>query len=125
MKIYSILILSLVFLAGCSKQDSISERVLVYENRNALQCESTGIVPSDSVAKLSAAGVAVSKTHCGHKTGVMYPAACGMGTGSILIHEIAQENLPAARQAGFEAVAELVHVEQDISYEIVECEVVE
>lgn len=125
MKIFSILILSLVLLAGCSKQDSISELVLVYENRNALQCESTGITPVDSVAKLTAAGIAVSNTHCGHKTGVMYPAACGMGTGTILIHQIAQGDLPAARQAGFEEIVVLVNTEQGTGYEIVECEVVE
>ncbi|ODN65642.1 hypothetical protein [Methylophaga muralis] len=125
MKIFSILILSQVFLIGCSKQDSISELVLVYENRNALQCESAGISPSDSVAKLTAAGIAVSKTDCGNKTGVMYPAACGMGTGTILIHEIAQQDLPSARQAGFEEVAELVNIDQGTGYEIVQCEVVE
>ncbi|MDO8827553.1 hypothetical protein [Methylophaga sp.] len=125
MKIYSTLILSLVFLAGCSKQDSISEAVLVYENRNALQCETTGITPAQSVAKLNAAGIEVSKTHCGHKTGVMYPAACGMGTGSILIHEITQADLAAAQQAGFGIVAELLNSEQGTGYEIVECEVIE
>lgn len=67
-------------------------------------------------------GITVNKTYCGHKTGVAYPAACGMGNGAIVVHEIAEKDVPAAQQAGFQKASELVNKQQGTGYETVECE---
>ena len=59
---------------------------------------------------------------CGQRTGVAYPAACGMGTGTILIHQIPQADLVAARQIGFQAVSELINLDEGTGYEFLECD---
>lgn len=117
MKIHLSLLTSLVLLSGCNAGDP----VMVYESRNALQCETTGISPSDSAAKLSTANIEIIETHCGQRTGVAYPAACGMGTGTILLHKIAETDLDAAKKIGFQAVSELVNIDQGTGYEFIEC----
>lgn len=118
MKIHLSLLIALVLLSGCNA----GEPVMVYENRNALQCETTGISPADSAAKLSSANIEILETHCGQRTGVAYPAACGMGTGTILIHRIAEVDLDAAKEIGFQAVSELVNLDEGTGYEFIECE---
>jgi len=123
MRFYSAIMLMLVFIIGCERAATTSESVMVYESRNALQCEPTsGISPADSAAKLSDAGIDMVDTYCGYKTGVMYPAACGMGTPDILIHRIAETDLSVALQTGFSLVDELTNYEQGISYEVVDCD---
>lgn len=124
MKRYSVLFIPLVLLGGCAKDDTEDEMVVVYESRNALQCESSGITPAESAAKLASVSVAVKDTACASKTGIAYPAACGMGNGEILIHEIAAEDLKAAQNIGFQPVSELINSEQKTGYDIVECKVV-
>ncbi|WP_417549985.1 hypothetical protein [Methylophaga sp.] len=118
MKIHLSLLTSLVLLSGCNAGDP----VMVYESRNALQCETTGISPSESAAKLSAEDIEVTETVCGRRTGVAYPAACGMGTGTILIHKIAEADLAVAKKIGFQKVAELVDLDAGTGYEFVDCE---
>lgn len=95
---------------------------MIYESRNALQCETTGISPSESAAKLSAEDIEISETVCGRRTGVAYPAACGMGTGTILIHKIAKVDLAVAKNIGFQEVSELIDLDAGTGYEFVECE---
>jgi len=46
MRIYLSFCTALVLLSGCDA----AEPVMVYESRNALQCETTGISPADSAA---------------------------------------------------------------------------
>lgn len=122
MKICTLIFITMILLSGCANEHSLSERVLVFESRQALQCETTGIDPAESAAKLFNAGITVNKTYCGHKTGVAYPAACGMGNGAIVVHEIAEKDVPAAQQAGFQKASELVNKQQGTGYETVECE---
>lgn len=95
---------------------------MIYESRNALQCETTGLSPSESAAKLSAEDIDVTETVCGRRTGVAYPAACGMGTGTILIHKIAEADLAVAKNVGFQQVSELVDLDAGTGYEFVDCE---
>ncbi|HAO26252.1 MULTISPECIES: hypothetical protein [unclassified Methylophaga] len=118
MKLRLTILTSLVLLSGCA----VEEPVMVYESRNALQCETSGISPTDSAEKLSTANIEVIETHCGQRTGVAYPAACGMGTGTILIHQIPQADLVAARQIGFQAVSELINLDEGTGYEFLECD---
>jgi len=122
MKFYLPFLLTLVLLGGCNAGDSATKAVMIYESRNALQCETAGIQPAESAAKLSIVDVEVMETHCGQKTGVAYPAACGMGTGAILVHAIAEADLDAAKQVGFQPVADLVNSETGTGYELIACE---
>lgn len=96
---------------------------MVYQDKGALQCEpESGLIVADSAAKLTEARVDVVDSYCGYKTGVMYPAACGMGTPDILIHRIAEADLSMAQQAGFSLVDALILPEQGISYEMADCD---
>lgn len=122
MKIYLFFLLTLALLGGCNAEDSTTKTVMIYESRNALQCEASGIQPAESAAKLSIVAVEVMKTYCGQKTGVAYPAACGMGTAAILVHAIAEADLDVAKQAGFQPVADLVNSENGTGYELIDCE---
>lgn len=118
MRIYLSFFTALVLLSGCNA----GEPVMVYESRNALQCETTGISPADSTAKLAAENIEVTETYCGRRTGVAYPAACGMGTGTIMVHQIAEADLAAATDIGFQNVSELVDLDAGTGYEFVDCE---
>lgn len=71
------------------------------------QCEMPAITPAQSAAKLTAVGVEVRLSSCGHRTGVMYPAVCGAGTGEIILHDIPAEQLEAAMAAGFGSVEDI------------------
>lgn len=118
MRIYLSFFTAVILLSACNA----AEPVMVYESRNALQCETTGISPSDSSAKLAAQDIEVTETFCGRRTGVAYTAACGMGTGTILIHKIAEVDLVEARNIGFQSVSELVDLDAGTGYEFVDCE---
>lgn len=121
MKIHLLFLLALVLLGGCYAGNSTTKTVMIYESRNALQCETSGIQPGESVAKLSMVAVDIVETHCGQKTGVAYPAACGMGTAAILVHVIAETDLAAAKQAGFQPVADLINHANGTGYELSVC----
>ncbi len=121
MKINLLSLLALALLAGCHARGLATKTVMVYESRNALQCETSGIQPAESAARLSIADIEVMETHCGQRTGVAYPAACGMGTPAILVHTIAEADLDAAKQAGFQPVADLVNNENAMGYELIAC----
>lgn len=118
MRIYLSFFTALILLSGCNT----GEPIMVYESRNAQQCETTGITPADSAAKLAAENIEVTETYCGRRTGVAYPAACGMGTGTILLHQIAEADLVTARNIGFQEVSELIDLDAATGYEFVDCE---
>lgn len=126
MKFLSVMMLMFAFLMGCEKSEPATESVMIYESRDVLQCEpGSGLSPADSTAKLSDNNVMIFETYCGYKTGVMFPAACGMGTPDILIHAISEKHLKAAEQVGFSPIDALIINDQDIGYEMVACEATE
>lgn len=123
MKSLSAIFLLLFFLSGCKTDGRASAFVLVYEDKGALQCEpDSALTATDSAAKLSDARVDVVDSYCSYKTGVMYPAACGMGTPDILIHRIAEADLRMAQLAGFSLIDAMTLPEQGIRYEMAECD---
>lgn len=71
------------------------------------QCEGPVVTPAQSAAKLTAAGIEVERSSCGHRVGVMYPALCGAQTGELILHDIPESQLEAARGAGFGSAADL------------------
>jgi hypothetical protein len=81
---------------------------VVYEaGPHLVQCEPPVLTPALSAAKLTAAGVAVQRSGCGQRTGVMYPAMCGAGLGEIIVHDIPSGQLAAAKAAGFVSVDDI------------------
>jgi len=123
MRFLSVIMLMFALLMGCEKSEPTDESMMIYESRNVLQCEpGSGLSPAASAAKLSDTNVRVFNTYCGYKTGVMFPAACGMGTPDILIHTISESDLRAAEQMGFSPIDALIINDQDMGYEIVDCD---
>jgi hypothetical protein len=113
---------------GESTKDPLrSERVtagniLVYESRQAIQCESRGLTTQASAQKLVNGGIDVLESNCGVNTGMVYAAVCGNGNGDILIHKIRSANLADAEQRGFNSVDELRNPTVGIGYAKVDCD---
>lgn len=94
---------------------------LVFASRQARQCESDGISVDASAQILIDAGIDVIQSTCGYRTDLAYIAACGGGTGDILIHEIRTINLADAEALGFQDIAVLVDDAGDPAYSIINC----
>ena len=113
---------------GESAEDPLrSERVssgdvLVYESRQAIQCITRGLTTQASAQKLINGGIDVLESNCGMNTGVVFAAACGYGTGDILIHKIRSSNLADAEQRGFSSVDTLRGPVVGIGYLKVDCD---
>lgn len=84
-------------------------QAVVYETGpRAAQCAPPVVTPAFSAARLSAAGVEVTRSSCGTRLDDMaYPAVCGAGVSEIILHEIPAEKLAAAKAAGFGSVEDL------------------
>lgn len=91
--------------------------VVVYEaGPYSRQCDAAFITRTQSAARLTAAGIDVRRSSCGHIEGVAYPAVCGAGTGQILLHDIPSSSLEAARAAGFEDADKLKEIGRDTGW---------
>jgi hypothetical protein len=78
---------------------------VVYEAGPHLrQCAAVAVTRTQSAAKLTAAGIQVLRSSCGHIEGVFYPTVCGAGTPEILLHDIPAASVVAAEAAGFRSV---------------------
>jgi len=118
-------------LAACggeSAEDPLrSERVssgdvLVYESRQAIQCDTRGLTTQQSAQKLVNGGIDVLESNCGVMTGVVFAAVCGNGNGDILIHKIRRVNLADAEQRGFSSVDTLRDPVAGTGYAKVDCD---
>lgn len=118
-----LLITALLSVSACSNEsgDTLADSMLVYESKQAVQCESRGIPLAESANRLVEGGVDVLESHCGQETGVAYTTVCGGATTAINLHRINSVNLATANALGFTSVDELVDVDQGIGYEIVDC----
>lgn len=84
-------------------QDRPCEPTKVFKYDGSVQCKNSGI-PLDKMAReLLRKGIDVS---CSHKAndGMMRPAVCGAGTGTINVYQINPENLTDAEALGFHSV---------------------
>ena len=109
---------STLLLVACNAE-SPEENILVFA-LGAPQCESAISIES-SAQKLVNAGIDVLQSMCGYVTGVLYPAACGLPSGYILIHEIRSVNLPDAEPLGFQAINTIVDAATGVDYRLVDC----
>ena len=96
--------------------------VLVFESRQAIQCDTRGLTTQQSAQKLVNGGIDVLESNCGVMTGFVYAAVCGNGNGDILIHKIRRVNLADAEQRGFESVDTLRDPVAGIGYAKVDCD---
>ena len=96
--------------------------VLVYQGRQSVQCGPKGLSPEQGAQTLINGGIDVLKSGCGGMTDVFYPAVCGAGDGSILLHEIRRENLPDAERLGLKDVATLRNKSTGLGYVWVDCD---
>ena len=97
MKLFIYLTLSL-FLAACASAQN-TQTIQIYKLDGARQCEGEGISVAAMQAEL--AGIGVHAAEKSHLPGVMFPAVCGGGTGSINVYTIDAQQRGQAEQRGF------------------------
>lgn len=93
-------LLSMMFvLAACASNANHSARVDVAKSDGSRQCEGAGVSPETMQRELQHIKVyAVRKDHL---RGVMFPAVCGGGTGSVNVYTISASDVEIAKQRGF------------------------
>jgi len=99
-----------------------SGEVLVFESRQAIQCDTRGLTTQQSAQKLVNGGIDVLESNCGVMTGFFFAAVCGIGNGEILIHKIRRVNLADAEQLGFSSVDTLRDPVAGTDYAKVDCD---
>ena len=96
---------------------------LVFEaGPTVAQCAAPATTVAQSAAKLASAGIAVRHSGCGLRTGVAYPAVCGGDTAQIILHNIPEHSLPAARAVGFAPAEALVNELYGTSWRRMSCQ---
>lgn len=87
-------------------QQVVDDVVSVYRASGNLQCEPTQFLLSDSTAVLDTLGIEVEYSHCGND-GLAHIQSCGAADGSIHVHQIHQDDLQVALDAGYASLSEL------------------
>jgi hypothetical protein len=109
-------------LHGCVQDDDTGDdRVTIFINNGAIQCESDGLSEQETAQQLVDNGIDVVNSTCGMLTGVAVPTVCGEGDIYINLHVIYSQNLPDAQALGFEIVSAL-KTEDGVGYMILGCE---
>lgn len=106
-------------LIACNSSDD--QRVYVYIDDGAIQCESPGLSVEKTAQPLIDYGVDVFESSCAYITGIAIAAQCGLGDSNINIHLIDKENVIDAQNIGYEPVSTLVD-DGYLGYETVECD---
>jgi hypothetical protein len=97
--------------------------VVVFEaGPTVAQCAAPATTVGQSAAKLASIGIAARHSGCGLRTGVAYPAVCGGDTAQIIVHNIPEHSLPAARAAGFAPAESLVNELYGTSWRRMSCQ---
>lgn len=84
----------------------VGPSVVMYKSRGGVQCQSTGSTLAALETELTAAGIQVLSSSCGHD-GFGRIALCGSGDGGIGIFELPQAQQSAAQAAGFSLMSAL------------------
>lgn len=84
-------------------QDRPCEPTKVFKYDGSVQCEKSGIPLKKMAQELLRNGIDVSCSHKAHD-GMMRPAVCGAGTGTLNVYRISPENLADAEALGFHSV---------------------
>ena len=111
-----------LLLVACPGDSDTPGDILVYADREVVQCESDGVPLEASAQILINAEVEILQSTCGIRTGVAFAAVCGGGTADILVHEIRSVNLPDAEELGFQEISTLINAAADTGYELVDCD---
>lgn len=97
--------------------------VVVFEAGPTLaQCAAPATTVGQSAARLASVGIAVRHSGCGLRTGVANPTVCGSDTAQIILHNIPEGSLPAARAAGFAPADSLVNEFYGTSWRRMSCQ---
>lgn len=123
MRSLQILIMSLLIAACASetKETLIDDSLdIVYINNGSIQCESEGIPARETAQQLINRGIDVISSKCAFLTGIGAPAQCGLPGTMINIHVINAQNVPDAKELGFERVTTL-RLDNTKGYEVIDC----
>lgn len=111
MDVRAALIAASLLVTGCQASSPLptpagEATVALYQYAGSRQCERGGKTPEALTRELSAAGVRVQGTACGHD-GRMYAQSCGMPDGRILVAHVPQSQAAAAGRIGLKPLREL------------------
>ena len=92
-----------LLLTACTHSDGLQSagqhHIQIYKSDGARQCEGGGISPEAMRSELQ--GIRVYAAGKSILRGVMFPAVCGGGTGSINVYTIAAKDQAEAQKRGF------------------------
>ena len=97
------LIVASSFLSSCFHDNDSQPLEKVFKSDGSVQCGDSGIELEVMAQELINNGIDVICSQKGND-GMVYPAVCGAGTGSINIYTIHRANLPDAELLGFASV---------------------
>lgn len=128
-KLKVVILISLIpVFAGCNESDNESppsvfkdaqiDKVVVFESKGSIQCESNGQSREESARKLIEIGIDVIESKCAYDDSMSVTTVCGAGTNEIIVHEIPAQSLIDAEKIGFTSSLE---IENDFT--VYECEI--
>lgn len=101
-------LLSFSFITAVLLQSACaSKSAVVYETKGDKQCEQGGLTLQQSSIKLMDAGITLTQSFCGKKTGFSVMTMCGGATNNILLHLIADTDIEQANAIGFQPIEKL------------------
>jgi len=114
-------ILSFFFITAVLLQSACaSKTAIVYEAKGDKQCEQGGLSLQQSSRKLMDAGISVTQSFCGKKTGFSVMTMCGGSTNNILLHSVAETEVEQAKSIGFQPIEKLATGDSK-GYETISC----
>ena len=113
--------LSCLLLAGLSSCDDLDVKVdigsiLVFESKEAVQCQDAGLSLEESAQGLVDEGIDVISSKCAYINLLDVVTVCGVKTNEIIVHEIPLQSLIDAIEVGFMGTEAI-----DNDYTVYEC----
>ena len=105
-----IIVLAITLLSACSNDsgnnqpyngDNEAATATVFEEKNSIQCGSSGLSTEQSRQTLITNGIDVIQSDCAYNNLMAVPSVCGADTSEILVHEIPNQNIVDAEKFGF------------------------
>lgn len=105
-----IMVLAITLLSACGNGsgnsqpysgDNEAATATVFEEKNSIQCGSSGLSTEQSRQTLITNGIDVIQSDCAYNNLMAFPSVCGADTGEILVHEIPKQNVVDAEKSGF------------------------
>ena len=105
-----IAVLTIALLSACSNDggnsqiyngDNKAATATVFEEKNSIQCGSSGLSTEQSQQTLITGGIDVIQSKCAYNHLTAFASVCGAGTSEILVHEISKQNMVDAEKLGF------------------------